>query len=414
MKQMHKISETRTMALVFATVLIGWIGFSLPYPVFAHLFLDQDGPLLPPGSPEQTRTLLLGAAIAIYPLGQIIGAPLFGRWSDRYGRKPVLQLALLTAVIGALVLAFGVTLGSLSLLFLGRFIAGLGEGNIAIVQSLASDVSSPATKARNFAAIGIAMDLGFVIGPVLGGLLADPAVSPAFGLTFPFWVAAGLFAFNAIIIPVFLEGESSRMRQSAPAKLHARPRGPINPTIASLLLLTFLTYWSIMIFFDFFPVFFVQLYDTAPRQLGINAALLSIPLIVSGLFVGRIVIRWGALATAATAFVLLFAGILLFIHMTTEFGHILPAILVAIGINFGQTATSVLTSDAAPENQQGEVMGHYRAVTVAAGGLAAIVGGYFASVSPRAPFITALLAAALGLGLLVVIIKQLQRRRVRA
>ena len=409
MRQNPEASEPKTMVLVFATVLISWIGFSLPYPVFAHLFLDLDGPLLSSGSSEQTRTLLLGAAIAIYPLGQIIGAPLFGRWSDRYGRKLILQLALFTAVAGALLLAAGVTAGSLPLLFLGRFVAGLGEGNIAIIQSLASDVSSPATKARNFAAIGIAMDLGFVIGPVLGGLLADPSLSPVFALTFPFWVATGLFVFNALVIPFFLDKGEQPVAQTAPPPQRAFLRTTINPAIAPLLMLTFLTYWAIMIFFDFFPVFFVQLYDTAPRQLGINAALLSVPLILAGLVVGRLVTRFGAIPTAATSFVLLFAGIALFISMTTELNHVLPVILIAIGINFGQTATSVLTSDAAPEHRQGQIMGLYRAITVAAGGLAALVGGYFAALSPQAPFVTAILAAGLGLGLLLIFMRQLQR-----
>lgn len=414
MKQRHAISETKTMVLVFATVFIGWVGFSLPYPVFAHLFLDPGGDLLPRDASEQTRTLFLGLAIAVYPLGQIIAAPLFGRWSDRYGRKRTLQCALFIAVAGVLLLAVGVTAGSLALLILGRFIAGLGEGNVAILQSLASDVSSPATKARNFAAIGIAMDLGFVIGPVLGGLLADPSVSPEFGPTFPFWIAAGLFLINTLIIPIFLNQDAAKNRPRAAPRPQTSLRASVNPVIAPLLVLTFLTYWAIMIFFDFFPVFFVQLYDTAPRQLGINAALLSVPLILSGLFVGRLVTRFGAQAIALASFVLLFSGITLFIAMTREFDHVLPAILVAIGINFGQTATSVMTSDAAPERRQGEVMGLYRAITVAAGGLAALAGGYFASVSPQAPFFTAIVASGLGFWLLVLRMRRLQRGRIKA
>ncbi len=412
MRQIQKPPETRSMIIVFVTVLVGWVGFSLPYPVFSYLFLIPESPLFGESVTLQTRTLLLGVAIAVYPLGQIIGAPLLGRWSDRYGRRSVLQVALLTAVAGALLLAAGVTFASLPLLFLGRFVAGLGEGNTAILQSLAADVSCPATKARNFAAIGIAMDLGFVAGPVLGGMLADPAFAEALGsglgigpdldlsLALPFWAAVGLFALNLAIVPLFLKDARPALRPAAAEPAVPILRSATAPQVMPLLIISFLSYWSIMIFFDFFPVFFVQLYDTPPRQLGINAALLSVPLIVSGLIVGRIATRFGSLATAMASFLLLFAGIALFIQMTSEGHHILPVILVAIGINFGQTATSVLVSDAAPAQQQGQVMGLYRAITVAAGGLAALVGGSFAALSPQAPFITALVTAGLGLGLI--------------
>ncbi|WP_282607760.1 MFS transporter [Pelagibius sp. Alg239-R121] len=411
MKKRSKNTETRTMVLVFMTVFIGWIGFSLPYPVFSHLFLDLDGSLLANDTSPQARTLLLGAAIAVYPLGQIIGAPLFGHWSDRIGRKPVLKAALLTAVAGGAFLAAGVSADSLPLLFLGRFVAGLGEGNIAIVQSLAADVSSPESKARNFAVIGIAMDLGFVVGPVLGGVLADPSLSEAFGFAFPFWTAAGLFALNALVVPLFLNSGTRTNPSCVTEPTPPLVRAVSDPLIVRLLVLSFLTYWAVMIFFDFFPVFFVQLYDTPPRELGINAALLSLPLILSGLVVGRIVTRYGPGTTAAASFVLLFIGIALFVRATSQTGHILPAILVSIGINFGQTATSVLVSDAASKAQQGQILGLYRAITVLAGGLAAAVGGYFASLSPQAPFMTALAAAGMGLVMLMVMSKKARRAK---
>lgn len=78
MRHNAKNTEVKSMIIVFATVFVGWIGFSLPYPVFSHLFLDLEGPLFATDTTGQTRTLLLGAAIAVYPLGQIVGAPLFG------------------------------------------------------------------------------------------------------------------------------------------------------------------------------------------------------------------------------------------------------------------------------------------------------------------------------------------------
>lgn len=180
---------------------------------------------------------------------------------------------MMTAVIGALLLATGVTSGSLALLFIGRFMAGIGEGNTAILQSLASDVSSPATKARNFAAIGIAMDLGFVAGPILGGMLADPAftrdvVSKELAMALPFWTAVGLFIVNAAAIPFFLKADAPAIHADVAEPAASIIPTAMSPSIRSLLVITFLTYWTIMIFFDFFPVFFVQLYNTPPGNWG--------------------------------------------------------------------------------------------------------------------------------------------------
>lgn len=392
--------ETMVMSVVFTTVLVGWIGFSLPYPVFAHLFLNPESALLDASTPRDSRTLLLGFAIALYPAGQIAGSVLFGRLSDRFGRVPVLTGALAVALLGALMLWGAAETGALWLLLLGRLVAGLGEGNIAILQSLAADVSRPGSKARNFALIGIAMDLGFVAGPVLGGLLAMGSVEDVPDYAAPFAAAAALFAANALLVPWLLRGRVSGANgalapDAAPFAPRARRR------LVSLLVLSFLAFWAVMAFLEFFPVLFVQRYATPPLELGINAALLSVPLILSGMVVGRLVTRIGAAAVMLLSLLLMGAGSYAFVEAGSPLGHVLPAVIVATGINFAQTATSVLVSDAAPLSLQGTAIGLYRAITIAAGALVGIVGGWLSGVDPAAPFLTGVAACILAvLGLI--------------
>src|SRR5262245_59677051 len=115
------------MGVVIATTVVGWSAFAMPQPIFGPLFLDSAHGLVPAAMAEATRTLLLGVAVALYPLGQIIGSPLLGRWSDRAGRVRVLQAALWATVAGSAVVAAGVAAGSVALIFVGRFIAGLAE-----------------------------------------------------------------------------------------------------------------------------------------------------------------------------------------------------------------------------------------------------------------------------------------------
>ncbi|UUX48594.1 MFS transporter [Nisaea acidiphila] len=391
--------ETAVMSVVFMTVLVGWVGFSLPYPVFGHLFLNPQSDLLPAETPGNIRTLLLGLAIGLYPAGQIAGSMLFGRLSDRFGRAPVLAVALAVAVLGALMLWSAVETGMLWLLLLGRMVAGIGEGNIAILQSLAADVSRPKSKARNFALIGIAMDLGFVAGPIVGGLLAVGGAEWAPDYGAPFAAAAALFAANAVLVPWLLRGRvSASERRGEPGGAALEPRA--RRRLIALLGLSFLAFWAVMVFLEFFPVFFVQRYATPPLELGINAALLSVPLILSGLIVGRIVNRLGATAVTLLSLLMMGSGSYAFVEAGSPLGHILPAVLVAAGINFAQTATSVLISDAAPAAAQGAAIGIYRATTIAAGALVGIAGGWLSGIDPAAPFLTgvaACLLAALGL-----------------
>ncbi len=401
-------SQNRVLGVILLTTLTGWIGFSLPFPVFSHIFLNPVHGVVTPEMDSGLRAALLGVAIALYPLGSVLAAPFLGRLSDVAGRKKVLVAALCGVTGGAMIVALGVTMGSIPLIFLGQLFCGCGEGSLAISQSIAADISSPKTKARNFAYIGVAIDAGFIFGPVLGGVLSDSSIHPAFNAALPFWLACPLFAANAIAVALFL-----KLPQSAASSVARSGRSVWNmlrdKTLLPAFVLSFLTFWSVMIFFDFFSVYFVQVFATPPAELGIYTALVSMPLIVSGLFVGRFVSRFGSRLTAAVSLVLMAAGTAAFLQPVHLIGLVIPVIVICVGINFGQTATSMIVSDAAGEAEQGQAMGLYRAITIAAGGIAALAGGALAGISPAYPFLTAIAAAVAAFAVLVP-----RRRRVRS
>lgn len=384
-------SRNKTLAIVLLTTLTGWIGFSLPFPIFSHIFLNPDLGIVDPDMSQSLRATLMGGALAIYPLGQVIGSPILGRLSDRLGRKRVLVWSLWATVVGAIVLAYGVSIGSILLIYAGRLLSGFAEGSLAIAQSIASDISTRATKARNFAYIGIAIDIGFIVGPLLGGLLSDPALHPLFNAALPFWTACLLFIANAVLVWLLLR-ESATLATPAVARRSA-VKTLLSRSMLPGFVLSFLTFWAIMIFFDFFAVYFVQVFQTPPAELGIYTALISIPLILSGLFVGRFVARFGVRSTGLVSAVLLCGGMFLFLGPDNICSFVVPIIVICIGINFGQTATSVIVSDLARDGEQGQAMGIYRAVTVAAGGISALVGGVLAGYAPGYPFLTAIFAA---------------------
>jgi DHA1 family tetracycline resistance protein-like MFS transporter len=155
---------------------------------------------------------LLGTANA---LAQVIAAPLIGRFSDRYGRRPLLLLGTFAGFACFLMLGLA---RSLALVFASRIINGLLGGNISLAQAYITDVTDEKSRARSLGIIGAAFGIGFVIGPALGGLLSG------FGYGVPALVAAGLSLVNFVWIAAALPESLSAERRSAFAM---NPRPPI-------------------------------------------------------------------------------------------------------------------------------------------------------------------------------------------
>ena len=192
-------SRKAAMGFIFITLLIDITGLGLIIPVFPKL-IEQliDGDL-------SQASQWAGWLTFAYALMQFLFAPILGNLSDQYGRRPVLLFALLGFGIDYLFLAFAPTIGWL---FVGRIIAGITGASITTATAYIADISNDTNRAQNFGMIGAAFGLGFIIGPVLGGLLGE------YGARIPFLVAAGLALLNAlygfIVLPESLDKEHRR------------------------------------------------------------------------------------------------------------------------------------------------------------------------------------------------------------
>src|SRR6266567_385505 len=170
--------------LMALTIFIDFAGFGLVLPLLPF-WAERLG-----ASPVG-----VGLAITIYALAQFVFTPVLGSLSDRYGRRPVILASLL---IEALSLALAALAGSLPILFIARFIGGLGASNIGSAQAVVADVTPVEGRARGMGLIGAAIGLGFVVGPALGGALAP------LGTAVPFWVAMLVALANALLVLRFL------------------------------------------------------------------------------------------------------------------------------------------------------------------------------------------------------------------
>lgn len=187
------------LIFIFFTVLIDVIGFGIIIPVFPKLIMHING------GDMSDASLIGGWMLFSFSLMQFLFSPVLGNLSDHFGRRPVLLISLFGFGIDYLLLAFAPTV---AWLFVGRLIAGITGASYSTASAYIADVSAPEDRGKNFGIIGAAFGLGFIIGPVLGGLLAP------LGLRVPFFCAAGLtminFLYGFFVLPESLKTENRR------------------------------------------------------------------------------------------------------------------------------------------------------------------------------------------------------------
>jgi MFS transporter, DHA1 family, tetracycline resistance protein len=202
---------TRPLFLILMTVLLDAIGIGLIFPILPALLKDvtHSGDAAP----------YIGVIMALYAAMQFVSAPVLGALSDRLGRRPVLLISLAGSVVNYLFLALA---PSLVLLLIGRALAGLTSANTSVAAAYITDISPEDTRARRFGLLNAMFGLGFIIGPVLGGMLGDQWVR------LPFLVAATLTGLN-LTLAVFALSESRQTGGTTPAMLDMAAFNPLRP-----------------------------------------------------------------------------------------------------------------------------------------------------------------------------------------
>jgi DHA1 family tetracycline resistance protein-like MFS transporter len=147
---------------------------------------------------------MLGWLMAIFPICQFIFTPILGQFSDKLGRKRILIASILGTAFAYLLFAFGLAIKNLPILFIARMIDGISGANISTAQAIIGDISEPHDRARNFGLIGMALGLGFILGPFFGGKLSDPHAVSWFNSTTPFYFAAAMSIINFILVNIML------------------------------------------------------------------------------------------------------------------------------------------------------------------------------------------------------------------
>lgn len=391
------------MLILLTTIMLSGMGFGLVLPGFLF-FAENLG-----ASPAVATTI-----VATYSMGQFISTPIWGRLSDRFGRKPILVISLFGSAVSYLLVAFAPNLWVLAL---GRALTGLMAGNLSAAMAYVSDVTPVEKRAHGMGLVGASMSLGFIVGPALGGVLggADAATAT---LRLPGLVAAGICFVTVVGAALFL-------KESLPPEARARhAEGPqvgqfeairrvlSRPVLAQFVVVGLLVYLAMSVFETIFPLWANARFEWGPREVGFSFMYLGILVsAVQGVLVGRLVPLFGEEKLAMTGLLAYAIGLVIMTQAPDWQVAMVGITFTAGGGAMYITTMSSLISKQAAENERGFVLGVYQSASWFGRSFGPpIAGVIFHAVSPDSPLVTGAVLMVLSL----VILGRVLRRAARA
>lgn len=357
---------TPPLIIIFITVFIDLVGFGMIIPIL---------PFYAKTAPFNANPFEIGILFAIYSLMQFIFAPILGRLSDTYGRRPVLFISLMGSALGYLVLGLANTL---LLVFIGRVIGGVTGANISTAQAYVADVTSKENRAKGMGMFGAMFGLGFVLGPAIAGVLSK------YGIHVPFFFAAGLSLANSIALYFVLPESVKRGEHSQFAgrgnrlvelieSLRQREFGTLN-----LLYFLLITAFSIMTYAYVLFTAFRFGYDAEHNgYLFFFVGVVSI--IGQGVLFNRLAGRFGEAGLAAAGCLLMGISLFLIPYVGPAAGGLAALLFVSALLSFGNSlaspALTSLVSKISADHKQGSSLGIMQSGASLARAIGPMIGG---------------------------------------
>ncbi|TGN19633.1 TCR/Tet family MFS transporter [Leptospira idonii] len=342
-----KNTRTAAVGFIFVTILIDSIGFGIVIPVLPNLIVELTGDSIGQASSHG------GFLMFAYSLVQFVCAPFVGALSDRFGRRPVLLAALFGFTLDYLFLTFAPTL---FFLFVGRIIAGIMGASFTTASAYIADITPAEKRAESFGLIGVAFGLGFIIGPLVGGLLGQ------FGSRIPFLAAAILtfvnFLFGFFILPESLSQENRRAFEWK----NANPLGALYnlkryPLILPLVFVFFLVSIGSHSVQSNWAFYVIERFKWDEKMIGISLAVVGVLIaIVQGGLMGISMKKLGAKNSVYLGTALFSIGYALYAMANASWMMFAFSIPYCLGGISGPALQGIVSSHV-PANEQGELQG---------------------------------------------------------
>ena len=362
------------LTLLCGAVLIDMIGFGIVLPLLPFYAESLHA------SPFEVTLL-----IASFSAMQLAAAPVWGRLSDAYGRKPILLLELLISA-GAYVL-FALA-DSLEMLFAARLLAGAAGGTVGVAQAYVADSTTAQERARGLGVIGAAAGLGVMIGPAIGGLFSE------FGMGAPGWVAAALCIVDAVAILFMLPESRVTHDEQGVAKPRVKlslgqwARALATPPLSLLLVVYFLSISSFAAMSSTLALYAERAFAMDARQMGwVFTGSGGVTVVVRGVLLGPLVNRYGEATTARIGAVSLALAILLVPLIPSKWWLAAVVLFYAGGAGTLFPSLASLVSRASHADVQGAMLGGSQMI----GGMGRVIGPLWAGlmferIAFQAPF----------------------------
>ncbi|MBM7586422.1 DHA1 family multidrug resistance protein-like MFS transporter [Bacillus pakistanensis] len=331
------------LALLSFNLLIVMVGIGLVIPILPF-YVEK----------FNANAKVLGALVAVFAFMQFLFAPVWGRLSDKIGRKPLITIGLLGFAIAEFIFAFAL---GLWMLFVSRIMAGMfGSALMPTAMAYVSDVTEPEKRGQGMGFLGAAMGLGIVIGPGIGGWLAE------FDLSYPF-IFAGIAATIAAIVSILILPESypKEKREKEPEVKKENQfvlmKTALKSPVGFLLILVFIMSFGLANFQSIFSYYALERYDYGPQEVGFIILIIGIiGTIVQGVGVGKMTAIFGEERVVTISLLISAFGFVIMTLATNMTWILITTAVFFVGNSMLRPSLNSLISKLAG-NRQGMIMG---------------------------------------------------------
>ncbi|HEX2549407.1 MAG TPA: MFS transporter, partial [Gammaproteobacteria bacterium] len=372
-------------------LFIDGMGLGLVIPVLNGLVFDPDSHFLPANSYSPFMyNVIYGSVIGIFMLCWFFGAAILGDLSDQIGRKKSLIICLVGAFLSYLLSAFSVSYHSLILFIIGRVVAGFTSGSQPIAQAAIIDLSTPKTKTRNIGYILLALSLGFIFGPLIGGVLADHRIVSWFNFSTPFYFASLISFLNIILLLLLFKETHVSEVTTFKIKIYEAVNIFISAfqhqKVRALSILFFLFIFGWSSFYSFISIYLYKIYDFNSMYISFYLTLMGVGFGLGNGFVANYFAKrfdlmpifiGSTILTAALVFLMLEIPSVAFVWLSIAF--------ISCFVSTAYVSILTLFSNQVDDKSQGWVMGITGSILAFVWGLNGITIGLLAGLDVGYP-----------------------------